>query len=199
MGQRLCRISRVSHALADQKAAPIVHRKHAGTLPLPHRCRADSARGSAAPASPASSHFRSCSVSAVRCCGRPRSVRRCAASRAALRSYCNSMHYLRASTEGAVRIDLTGEPAGTVTAIKARHATECLAALAKNSRPRGDDQERLAAGCPLARREVDRSPGCSNTMRPSRRGNVPPRFATSEGARLMRTAAALVGVAILLL
>jgi len=67
----------------------------------------------------------------------------------------------------------------------------------QNSRPRGDDQERLAAGCPLARREVDRSPGCSNTMRPSRRGNVPPRFATSEGARLMRTAAALVGVAIL--
>jgi ProQ/FINO family len=113
------------------KGAPIVHRKHAGTLPLPHRCRADSAWGSAAPASPASSHFRSCSVSAVRCCGRPRSVRRCAASRAALRSYCNSMHYLRASTEGAVRIDLTGEPAGTVTAIEARHATECLAALAK--------------------------------------------------------------------
>jgi site-specific recombinase XerD len=41
------------------------------------------------------------------------------------------MHYLRASAEGAVRIDLTGEPAGTVTAIEARHATECLAAVAK--------------------------------------------------------------------
>jgi ProQ/FINO family len=26
---------------------------------------------------------------------------------AALRSYCNSVHYLRVSTEGAVRIDLT--------------------------------------------------------------------------------------------
>ena len=50
---------------------------------------------------------------------------------AALRSYCNSVHYLRASTEGAVRRDLTGEPAGAVTAIEARHATECLAALAK--------------------------------------------------------------------
>jgi ProP effector len=37
---------------------------------------------------------------------------------AALRSYCNSVHYLRASTEGAVRIDLTGEPAGTVTAAR---------------------------------------------------------------------------------
>ena len=50
---------------------------------------------------------------------------------AALRSYCNSVHYLRASTEGAVRIDLTGEPAGTVTATEARHATERLVALAK--------------------------------------------------------------------
>jgi ProP effector len=47
---------------------------------------------------------------------------------AALRSYCNSVHYLRASTEGAVRIDLAGEPAGAVTATQARHATEGLAA-----------------------------------------------------------------------
>ena len=51
--------------------------------------------------------------------------------KAALRSYCNSVHYLGASTEGAMRIDLTGEPAGTVTATEARHATERLAALAK--------------------------------------------------------------------
>jgi ProP effector len=50
---------------------------------------------------------------------------------AALRSHCNGVHYLRASTEGAVRIDLTGEPAGTVTATEARHATEGLVALAK--------------------------------------------------------------------
>jgi ProP effector len=50
---------------------------------------------------------------------------------AALRSYCNSVHYLRASTEGAVRRDLAGEPAGTVTAAEARYATEGLAALAK--------------------------------------------------------------------
>jgi ProP effector len=50
---------------------------------------------------------------------------------AALRCYCNSVHYLRASTEGAVRINLTGEPAGTVTATEARHATERLAALGK--------------------------------------------------------------------
>src|SRR5271167_2764762 len=59
----------------------------------------------------------------------------CAISRrritAALRSYCNSEHYLRASAEGAPRIGLAGEPAGTVTATEARHATEGLAALAK--------------------------------------------------------------------
>ena len=47
---------------------------------------------------------------------------------AALRSYCNNVHYLKASTEGAVRIDLAGEPAGTVTATEARHAMDGLAA-----------------------------------------------------------------------
>jgi sRNA-binding protein len=44
---------------------------------------------------------------------------------------CRIVHYLRASTEGATRIDLAGEPAGTVTAAEARHATERLAVLAK--------------------------------------------------------------------
>ena len=48
--------------------------------------------------------------------------------RAALRTYCNNVHYLKASTEGAVRIDLAGEPAGTVTATEARHARDGLAA-----------------------------------------------------------------------
>jgi ProP effector len=57
--------------------------------------------------------------------------------KAALRSYCNSVHYLGASTEGAMRIDLTGEPAGTVTATEARHATERLAVLAKVAAKRG--------------------------------------------------------------
>jgi sRNA-binding protein len=51
--------------------------------------------------------------------------------KAALRAYCNRVHYLRASTEGVVRIDLTGEAAGTVTATEARHATERLAVVAK--------------------------------------------------------------------
>jgi ProP effector len=50
---------------------------------------------------------------------------------AALRAYCNSVRYLKAITEGAVRIDLSGEPAGTVTASEAHHAREGLAGLAK--------------------------------------------------------------------
>jgi ProP effector len=50
---------------------------------------------------------------------------------AALRSYCHSAPYLTASTEGTARIDLTGEPAGTVTATEAQHAIEELAALSK--------------------------------------------------------------------
>jgi ProP effector len=49
---------------------------------------------------------------------------------AALRAYCNSVHYLEACAEGSVRIDLAGEPAGTVTAAEAHHAREGLAALA---------------------------------------------------------------------
>jgi hypothetical protein len=56
---------------------------------------------------------------------------------AALRSYCNSVHYLNASSEGAVRIDLTGAPEGAVTATEARHATECLAKHAKVPVTRG--------------------------------------------------------------
>jgi sRNA-binding protein len=59
----------------------------------------------------------------------------CAISRrrikSALRSYCNSAHYLTTSTEGAMRIGLTGEQAGIVNGTEARHATERLAGLAK--------------------------------------------------------------------
>jgi ProQ/FINO family len=47
---------------------------------------------------------------------------------AALRSYCNSMHYLKASTEGGLRVDLAGEPAGNVTAKEAEFAQRRLIA-----------------------------------------------------------------------
>jgi ProP effector len=52
---------------------------------------------------------------------------------AALRVYCKSVHYLKASKEGAVRIDLAGELAGIVTPTEAHHAKQALAALAKAS------------------------------------------------------------------
>jgi ProP effector len=66
---------------------------------------------------------------------------------AALRTYCNSVQYLEASVEGAVRIDLTGEPAGAVTVIEAQHARETLAALAKQARGKGGTK---IAGAPSA-------------------------------------------------
>ena len=50
---------------------------------------------------------------------------------AALRTYCNSVRYLKASVEGAVRVDLAGEPAGAVTATEALHARKALAAITK--------------------------------------------------------------------
>jgi len=45
---------------------------------------------------------------------------------AALRSYCNSAHYLGASTVGAIQVDLAGAPAGNVTAKEAEYAQRRL-------------------------------------------------------------------------
>jgi len=53
--------------------------------------------------------------------------------KAALQSYCNSVHYLKVSTEGTVRIDIAGEPAGDVTAKEAESARQRLAAKAKKT------------------------------------------------------------------
>jgi ProP effector len=55
---------------------------------------------------------------------------------AALRSYCNSVDYLMATAQGAVRIDLVGQPAGIVTEAEAKHAKEALA-LTKAAGKRG--------------------------------------------------------------
>ncbi len=52
---------------------------------------------------------------------------------AALARYCRSPSYLKAMMEGAVRLDLTGQPAGTVTAREANAAKNQLAALAKRA------------------------------------------------------------------
>jgi sRNA-binding protein len=83
---------------------------------------------------------------------------------AALRSYCNSVHYLRASTEGAVRIDLTGEPAGTVTATEARHATERLAALAKVAAKRATKVASASRGAQTLKGAGTESPRAATTV-----------------------------------
>ncbi len=80
---------------------------------------------------------------------------------AALRSYCNSVPYLRTSTEGAMRIDLTGEPVGTVTATEARHATERLAVLAKVAAKRASKVASASRGA--------QTPGGAGAGKPSPR------------------------------
>jgi len=63
---------------------------------------------------------------------------------AALRSYCSSANYLTACTEGAVRVDLAGESAGSVTGVEAEHAVQAIVLLSKISAKRA----RKAAGAP---------------------------------------------------
>jgi sRNA-binding protein len=87
--------------------------------------------------------------------------------KAALRAYCNRVHYLRASTEGVMRIDLTGEPAGTVTATEARHATERLAAVAKIAAKR--------AGKIAAAAGATQTPRGAGTGKPSRAATAVPK------------------------
>jgi ProP effector len=88
--------------------------------------------------------------------------------KAALRFYCNSVPYLRTSTEGAMRIDLTGEPVGTVTATEARHATERLAVLAKVAAKRAGKVASASRGAQM--------PGGAGAGKPS------PRAATAARA-----------------
>jgi ProP effector len=89
---------------------------------------------------------------------------------AALRAYCNSVHYLKASTEGAVRIDLAGEPVGAVTATEAHYAREGLAAVAKAS-AKGTRKIASSPSAPKAPKGV-------RTGRPSR----PPNSAAPKGS-----------------
>ena len=71
--------------------------------------------------------------------------------KSALRSYCNSVHYLTTSMEGAMRINLTGEPAGTVTATEARYATERLAVLAEVTAKRASKVASTSTGAQTSR------------------------------------------------
>jgi ProP effector len=64
---------------------------------------------------------------------------------AALRSYCSGVNYLTACTEGAVRVDLAGEPAGSVTGVEAEHAVQAITLLSKISAKRA----RKTASAPM--------------------------------------------------
>jgi ProP effector len=52
-----------------------------------------------------------------------------------LAKYCSNYRYLVAMQEGAVRVGLDGEPAGTVTADEAAHARQQLAERLKPTKP----------------------------------------------------------------
>jgi len=97
---------------------------------------------------------------------------------AALRSYCNSVHYLRASMEGAVRLDLTGKPAGTVAATEARHATERLAALAKVAAKRASKVASTSTGAQTPKRASTESPPAASA--PPKASNISNRRVATE-------------------
>jgi ProP effector len=100
---------------------------------------------------------------------------------AALARYCKSPTYLKATTEGAARVDLAGEAAGTVTATEAQHATENLAVFAKIAAKRANKATSAMKATPRPK-----EPG---------RGEPSPRPATGGLGRLslgdLKTAAAM--------
>jgi ProP effector len=100
---------------------------------------------------------------------------------AALRAYCSSVQYLKASLEGAVRVDLAGEPAGTVTAGEANHARDELVRLAK-ARDKRTRKNPASPGGPNIRKgvRVERAsrPPNSPTPKTSENSNRAPNAAT---------------------
>src|SRR5262245_14924710 len=65
--------------------------------------------------------------------------------------YCSNYCYLVAMQEGAVRIGLDGEPAGTVTADEAAHARQQLAERLKPTKPPHAKDEQPKPKPPKAR------------------------------------------------
>jgi ProP effector len=104
---------------------------------------------------------------------------------AALRAYCNSVQYLKASVEGAVRVDLAGEPAGTVTAGEAHHASDELVRLAK-ARDRGTSKNASSPGGP----NIAKGGRVEHTSRPP--NSLAPK-ASENSNRVPTTAAATSG------
>jgi ProP effector len=87
---------------------------------------------------------------------------------AALRSYCNSANYLAALKQGAVRVDLAGQPTGNVTAAQAKHAVEVLKALAKTAPKQGSKAASDASGTQAPATNKRRSPVQATASGPQR-------------------------------
>jgi ProP effector len=100
---------------------------------------------------------------------------------AALRAYCKSVQYLKASVEGAVRVDLAGAPAGTVTAGEAHHARDELVRRAK-ARDKGTGKNASSPGGPNIAKgvRVERTSRAANSLIPK----------TSENSNRVSTTAA---------
>jgi ProP effector len=104
---------------------------------------------------------------------------------AALRAYCNSVQYLKASVEGAVRVDLVGESAGTVTAGEAHHARDELVRLAK-ARDKGTSKNASSpSGANVANGiRVERTSRRPNSPKPKTAENsIPTTAAATSGQK----------------
>ena len=89
---------------------------------------------------------------------------------AALRLYCNGASYLAASKEGAVRIDLSGQPAGTVTEAEAKHAFEALTVLAKIATKRS--RKAISGSTPPSRNTGAAKPSPRAAVAVPKRSNI---------------------------
>jgi ProP effector len=78
----------------------------------------------------------------------------------ALHRYTRSTAYLRATVEGAVRVNLDGEPAGVVTQGQAEHALRHLADVAKRPPPKPENAPttKAAPNPPVPHRVPDATP-----------------------------------------
>jgi ProP effector len=101
---------------------------------------------------------------------------------AALRAYCKSVQYLKATVEGSVRVDLVGESAGTVTAGEAHHARDELVRLAKARDKCTSKNASSPSGPNVAR--VERTSRRPNSPKPKTAENsIPTTAAATSGQK----------------
>jgi ProP effector len=75
---------------------------------------------------------------------------------AAMRVYCGNWHYLKACKEGAPRIDLAGEPCGSVSAKEAADANQRLAAQRDRRKRQQEAKAQAKAKAEIKARNADR-------------------------------------------